>query len=302
MAFLRPCFSTKVYKYEAGVKTSVRVCSVKAAGGQAVNYKLIRTCLTNINIIMKLIIFSFPPHYKISQYCKQFALKNLPDVTEVVYIWDDFSADNETLLEQLRDKNKVILFSDFKNVSKEPNGWLRQQFVKLQLHQYFDDDHYLILDGDTIIRNRYVFDNQKPTVFMSKEYYKPYFYFIKKCLGLRKNNNFSFVTPLFYFEKDVLKSLEEFSIKKNKCDVVEFYLQNKWKDYNPTPPFSEFEIYGTFATQVLNKQYNLREADFRFTSNLSKDLKSTNKNLMLIGRDDSVSDNDWKYLSYYEKQ
>lgn len=251
---------------------------------------------------MKLIIFTYPLHYKISQYCKEFALKNLPDVTEVIYAWDDLFIDDKALLDQLKDKNKVILFSDFKNVSKETNGWLRQQFVKLQLHHYFDDEHYLILDGDTIIRNRYVFDNQKPIVFMSKEYYKPYFYFIKKCLGLRKNNNFSFVTPLLYVERDVLHSLEEFSIKKNKCDVIEFYLRHEWKDYKPTAPFSEFEIYGTFATQILNKQYDLRVADFLFTSNLSKDLKTTNKNLMLLGNELSLSDNDWKCLSLYEKR
>lgn len=245
---------------------------------------------------MKLIIFSYPPHFRISQYCKKFALKNLPDVTEVIYAWDDFYHPQGDYLAELRKTENVILFSEFKNVSTEPSGWLRQQFVKLQLHHKLKDEYFLILDGDTLIRNKYTFNVKTPLLFTSYRRYKPFFYFIKKCLKLKKKNDFSFVSPFFFFETDVLASLEQYSIKRHGCSVIEFYQNRKWGEYRPTPPFSEFEIYGTFATQILKKEYNyVKDNVFLITENLVDNFDTTSKNLVLHGPDSKITN--WDKLS-----
>lgn len=247
---------------------------------------------------MKLIIFSYPCHFRISQYCKHYALQNLPDVTEVIYAWDDiYWGDHQSLIDELEKTNKVIRYSEFKNVSKTKDGWLRQQFVKLQLHHYFRDDHYLILDGDTLIRNKYQVDLKKPTFFVDDAHYTPYFYFIKKCLGLKKRNNFSFISPFNFFEREVLESLENFSIQRNGCDVVKFYQKNKWKKYKSTPPFSECEIYGTFATQILKKEYNTTELDYIMMSDIKSDVNNTTKNLVLHGSDSVITEEEWNCIS-----
>ena len=248
---------------------------------------------------MKLIIFSYPAHFTISQYCKKFALKNLPDVTEVIYAWDDVFEHNQHLLTELKKTENVVLYSQFKNVSNEKNGWLRQQFVKLQLHHMFDDEHYLIIDGDTLLRNTYHFDIQKPTLFTNIHCYEPYFYFMDKCLGLKKKNTFSFISPLFLFEKTVLEQLETYCMKRNGCSIVEFYQKHKWLDYEPTAPFSEFEIYGTFATQILNKDYNYVDYRFVVTKNLLQEFSATDKNLVLQGDSSFITQKDWKRISRY---
>ena len=245
-------------------------------------------------------------HFNISRYCKLFALKNLPDVTEVIYAWDDLFPGGKEMLELLTKTEKVILYSEFKHVSKQYHGWENQQFVKLQLHHYFDDDRYFIVDGDTLLRTQYRFDFQKPTVFTMDEYYAPYFHFIRNCLGLEKQNIFSFISPFFLFEKEVLTALEAYSIERNGCGVIEFYQTNKWSDYKPVapfvPPFSECEIYGTFATQVLKKQYNFVEnTDFLSTDiTASKFLElfhTTTKNLVLHGTDYDITEKQWKKIS-----
>ncbi len=246
---------------------------------------------------MKLIIFSYPFHFRISQLCEHFARQHLPEISEVVYAWDDLAHPGhpgESILRSIG--KKIVRYSSFNGTVNEPVGWLRQQYVKLQLHHAFDDDAWIIIDGDAILRQTFITRSSGTlTWFGCHEHYIPYFNFIDDCLGLKKRNNFSFISPLNAFEREVLVQLEQFSLERNGIGVVDFYLSNKKHvDVNIVPPFSEFEIYGTFATQVMGRDYEPVLNHFSEGQDFSHVLLNTSRSVVLQGSDDQVAEEAWK--------
>jgi len=232
---------------------------------------------------MKLIIFSYPLHYRLSLIAEQFARKYLPEVTEVIFAWDDLAPDPNNYKKVLQRTRNTILYSEFDHTTTEQQGWIRQQYVKLQLHHKFDDPCWLLLDGDVILREPLQFQS-KPTPFLvGSEYHTPYFIFIKHCLGLDKKNNLSFISPLNLFEREVLKSLEDYSIKRNGVGVVACYNNVKDQYKNMLQTLSEFEIYGTFATQILNRSYDYKYVSFISTDTILKSFLSADTSLVLHG-------------------
>lgn len=257
---------------------------------------------------MKLLIFSYPSHYYISQISAKYAIKNLEGINEIVFLWDDLAlnqTDDEInyFINSLENIYSccVIKYSVIPETINEPNGWLRQQYVKLNLHKIFEDDLWLLMDGDVIIRyplkvNDFV---EKNILLTTTEYYPEYFNFIKYALGLSKKNNFSFICPLFLFEKNVLEELEIFCLKRNGKNIIESfreYMISNIKDI-PVPPFSEFEIYGTFSTQILNKKFNYKTSNFIElfdTSKFKDQLELGKRNIILKGTDEDLINFDFK--------
>jgi hypothetical protein len=198
---------------------------------------------------MKAFIVSYPAHTKLAKVCEHYLKSNVVGVTEVVHLWDDFHG-----MSCPYEGATVVNFSEFKFTDRvRDNGWLRQQFVKLQLYQVTDDEGYYVIDGDTWIRNK--IDLQNNRMIVSPEYYPPYFEFINHALGLKKQVEYSFISPLLFFEREVLVELEKFSLTRNGLGVMQTYINylNETKD---STTFSEGEIYGTFATQVLKREYD----------------------------------------------
>lgn len=138
------------------------------------------------------------------------------------------------------------------------------------------------------------------TWLTTQEYYVPYFDFIEQCLGLFKQNDFSFMCPLNCFERSVLTELENYSLSRNRCSIPEFYKQVRQDYYQRYPnmclPFSEFEIYGTFATQVLNKKFQYRSSNFTVTHDVATALLTTNNSVVLKGYDSMIDDSAWSMI------
>jgi hypothetical protein len=245
---------------------------------------------------MNLLIFSYPEHFYISQLSAQAALKNLHGISKLTFLWDDIAFNHSNVRTNLyinRYKDKfdcdVVKFSQFPETTNESNGWLRQQYVKLQLHKIFSESSWVLLDGDTIINNKMFLD--KETLFVTNEYYPPYFKFIEHCLNLKKQNDYSFICPLFVFEKEVLVELENYCKNLNNTDLIRSFKDYQY-DKGSVPPFSEFEIYGTFATQVLKKSYKTVESNFTEFLDITeflKELKSQKNNIILKGTDQDIT-------------
>jgi hypothetical protein len=243
---------------------------------------------------MKLFILSFPHHAKLSKLCAKFAINNVLGVTEIVYLWDDFHLTGQQ--HPYGTGANVINYSYFKHTNLATSGWIRQQFVKLQLHLLTTDEDFYILDGDTLVRNP--IDLRPNRMLTFTEHHYPYFEFIDKALRLQKKNDFSFISPLVRFEREVLVELENYSNAINGCDLFETFLQC---NYDPsTLPISECEIYGTFATQILGKTFEFISSPFTECSlakpngNDFEELYfTTNCDLVLSGSEYFLSDYFW---------
>lgn len=243
---------------------------------------------------MKVFIITYPEHARLSQLSAFFARKNLLGVSEVIYIWDDFHPAGK---DHPFKSEKVVNFSFFKYTDTAPNGWFRQQFVKLQLHHLTSDEQFYVLDGDTLVRNP--IDLRPNKMIKAYEYHKPYFDFIEEKLGLQKTNDFSFISPLLRFDRDVLVKLEDYA----GTSIPELFLQYA-TNVEPYLNFSEAEIYGTFATQYLNKQYEyvpytFNECDqFKRGGYTFEELYfSTNLDLVWTGSEKLLSDYFWEQVT-----
>lgn len=241
---------------------------------------------------MKLFVLSYPDHEQLSKLSVSFARKNLQGVSEIIYLWDDFHTQGS--VNSFNDET-VVNYSSFKYTDLTDSGWIRQQFVKLQLHSLTTDKDFYILDGDTIIRNP--IDLRPNKMIIQPEYYEPYFKFINDSLHLKKMNDFSFISPIVIFESEVLAALEDYSKKINGCDLIEFFIRNNYE--SSVLPISECEIYGTFATQVLGKEYEFIPIPYiectPYNGNDFEELYfSTNENLVYSGSEYNLSERFWK--------
>jgi hypothetical protein len=152
------------------------------------------------------------------------------------------------------------------------------------------DECWILLDGDTVLRNKKQFVKDGAVVVYGDpyEYFEPYFIFIKYSLGLEKNNLPSFMSPYWLCERQVLEAIEYESIKRNNTDIV-----SAWKHYYRHLPnssyqsLSEVELYGVFATQVLNKNFEFAPQNLKccLTSEFLEHW-NTSQDLCLGGPDD----------------
>lgn len=246
---------------------------------------------------MKLFVISCDYHRQISQLSAYLALKNIPGITELIFLWDDFLTNSPPRLHN----KQVINFSTFQSTANIADGWIRQQIVKLQLHHLTDDEKFYVLDGDTLIRNTI---DLRPNKILSSPGigYPPYFDFIRHVLKLEKNNDFSFISPLLLLEKEVLQKLEEYCVALNGCCIANSWL--KYVTEETSKHLSEGEIYGTFATQVLQKHYTPIVSSFScvFSQNETgpriEDLFfTTNNDIVLFGTDTLIDHKFWRNIN-----
>lgn len=216
---------------------------------------------------MKLIIFSYPLHFNIMQLAYRNAINVIDDIDEVVVVWDDLfekDCNKNIVTEQILKvipANKIIFHSDIDLCLDEQLGWLRQQYIKLNLHSIFDGNNWVILDSDVILRQKKTFVNNNKLVIYNdpNDYYQPYFDFIKYVFDIDKNNSPSYMTHYALFEREVLEHINLWCTTKHGKNIVmlfkEFYRPLKNSTYKEpmTPPLSEFEIYGLFCERVLKK-------------------------------------------------
>ena len=131
--------------------------------------------------------------------------------------------------------------------SKTKVGWYIQQFLKFSaLEEISDDKVALIWDADTIPLKKLTFEkNNKIAFYKGYEFYKAYFDHISILLGLKKNNNFSYIAQCMPVKgkwfKELIKSIEN----KNHKNWVDAII--KTINFEELNAFSEYEMIGTFV-------------------------------------------------------
>lgn len=208
---------------------------------------------------MTLVLFAYPQHFRIMQLAYKHALQAFENVDQVVVVWDDLfpsSVDYVSQIKILIPNCRIIYTSDLEYCCDEKDGWLRQQYIKLNLHKFLPDRHWIVLDADTVLRNsRPMFENNTVVIYGDPwEHYKPYFDFIKHALDLDKQDTPSFMSPYWLCEREVLEAIEADCQARHGCDIV-----SVWKRYQqqhqPGRALSEVELYGLFAVQRMNKKF-----------------------------------------------
>jgi len=241
---------------------------------------------------MRVFIFSYPLHYHISQLAARSAFFFIPNIDAVTFVWDDLGfkrLSNLNLgkrLQQTLPGSDLIKTSQLDYCQDESNGWLRQQYVKLNLHRYTDEP-CIVLDGDTVLRNPTTFTDLSGDVLIHGdpwEHYEPYFDFIRHALNLEKESTPSFMSPYWLCDPSVLRNLELDIQQCHGDTLVNVFKKYHSIDHNRT--LSEVELYGLYAQSI---GYPMQWVERNLKCCLAREFvtlwSSTNDNLCLGGRD-----------------
>jgi hypothetical protein len=189
----------------------------------------------------------------------------------------------------------VIKHSEFDACLLEPNGWVRQQYMKLNIHHLLNDSEWLMLDGDTVLRNSHqVRDIQGHPVFRNEpgSHYQLAVDFTDYLLGVVSKPGDSFMTSHWLAERLVLESLDRYILEKHHCNLIsvfqDFYNKRKTNQHMFMPPLNEVEIYGQYATKILNHNIVQKPTEIKccgYTEFLQKWITNPTQDLVLNGRD-----------------
>ena len=243
---------------------------------------------------MTLVIFGYVNHFHVMQLACRHALTAFDDISKVIVVWDDYQTPSVMHLDVCLSKTldcEVVTTSSLAFID-EPVGWLRQQFVKLNMHKIIPDSEFILLDGDCIVRKHTPMRNHDGVLinyYPPFENFEPYFDTIEKFLGLRRKDRQSFMSPYWLCERDVLVALENYAPNL----IPDF--QQSWRKAMRWPiPFSECETYGLFATQILGQTFDHQNWNCLEVSadKFVDAYNNTNENLVLIGSD-SMPESFW---------
>jgi hypothetical protein len=187
----------------------------------------------------------------------------------------------------IQDFNNYILKKNIiiNNFSQLRLKWYFQQFIKLAaLEKMKNEDIFLLWDADTVpLRNLNFFYEDKLLFYKSGEYTKTYFEFIEIFLGLKKNNNFSFIAQCFSCKGKWSKSFFLTIEKKWKKNWKHALIDNI--NFNEFCGFSEYETLGAFIY-----------------SKYKREIKVLDNKWMRFGRKLIASENNLKYFSFFFKR
>ncbi|MGI5172156.1 hypothetical protein H0R92_00950 [Treponema sp. OMZ 840] len=176
----------------------------------------------------------------------------------------------------LIDEDSILPGLSFKTTQKlmekaglpvERTGWYFQQFLKLGWALKDEDSPwYLSWDSDTIpVRPVSFFSDTGKPLFIKKTEFNPaYFETIEKTLGLKKNNDFSFIAEAMLFNKDFVKSMINTIENNSAVQGNVFYEKILYAAAQSSfvqSAFSEFETYGTYVSACFPGSYEFKSSN-----------------------------------------
>lgn len=216
------------------------------------------------------------------------AYEHIDNIDELIISFDDgysfFSDNNSDIaahypvmsdlvprIKKLYPHARVFAASDFEYTHDEVLGWLRQQYLILNMHNIIDGDEWVVMGGDVILKNKKVFKEDDSVIMYTDDfdYYPPYFHFINHATGIVKDKQPSYMCHFYLQQREVLQGLEDFLIAKHGLPLVPLFKQfhrpllETIYAYPKVPPLADNELYGLFATEILKKniltpKYNLQ--------------------------------------------
>lgn len=136
------------------------------------------------------------------------------------------------------------------------SGWMLQQLIKLNGDKISGNEHFLVLDADTIFAKPVVFKvDEKVILNCSDECHRPYYAMIHRLLDGIRISPFSFVAHHMLMEKSKLRLLKAEVESKSGMKWHEAIL--KYVDRNEVSSFSEYETYGNFCSNRFPNQVHV---------------------------------------------
>jgi hypothetical protein len=126
------------------------------------------------------------------------------------------------------------------------SGWLFQQILKLASDAVVGASCYLIVDSDTVLVRRQVFEvGGLPVLLHSDEHHPPYFRTCERILGWPSASEPSCVAHAMLVDVSRLAALKSHIERRFDCRWFEAILRNV--DFAVASGFSEFELYGQWC-------------------------------------------------------
>jgi hypothetical protein len=161
------------------------------------------------------------------------------------------------------DENTVLPITkrhiDYKSKSWDRSGWLFQQLLKWSGDRICSEDHYLVIDADTVFIQPHKFYSKRNIVFYCrKNKVKEYFITYRKLMGTEAAAPHSFVTHYMLFEKSKVHELKRLIEKRHRTDWYKAIIQSINKKKSTT--FSEYETYGNYMYSRYPRNIIMKDA------------------------------------------
>ena len=147
--------------------------------------------------------------------------------------------------------------------SKTKVSWYIQQFLKFSALEEISDDKFgLIWDADTIPLKKLTFEkNNKIAFYKGYEFHKPYFDHINNLLGLKKNNNFSYIAQCMPVKgkwfKELIKLIEIKNHKNWQNAIIETI------NFEELSAFGDYEVIGTFVEKNFSNEIEILDNNWQ---------------------------------------
>lgn len=254
-----------------------------------------------------LVVITYPYHYHITQLAvinavKQLGPKNIYILHDTIPNsqrgWGDLGQHIRADLRSHGINAMTIPFEAIESTKTQERGWIRQQYVKLNLHKILDGPAWTVLDGDAILKSLLY-----PTVacYINPHDVLPdtHRFFTNYALDLGFNDvlfegkpvSFSAI-PFRSIKRDTLEQLEKHIHNLHGKTIEQLYdsftLHNKTRYLE----LSEFELLSHFEYQILRKEANLIPIKARFvpTDSFIDHWRSDLDLLVLAGKDNLPRD------------
>jgi len=155
------------------------------------------------------------------------------------------------------------------------SGWLLQQFIKLLGSNIATTPFYFVIDADTVLVRRQIFEENEKTIFLvSDEFHQPYYQIYNRLLGQEASCLVSFVSHMMCFNSERMEELRT-CIEKH-TGLIWWQAVIQMLDGSQSSGFSEYELYGhwmlTNYPDEIKREYFMNKA-------ISREKKCSNTDL-----------------------
>ena len=181
------------------------------------------------------------------KYCVKYVCKNL--------IFDEIHI---ILSEKEEYKEKSILYNFYKSIyyHKETDvlkidkdqikfrpNWIYQMFLKM-FQNVTKNENFLVIESDAIVNSKLNFLENNKTIFhlgidQNDEHY---YNFNKQMLNIGREYNYSFISELMMYNKNVVRDM----ILKSNCLNVQEFIQKSYNIISKECYPADYELYGNF--------------------------------------------------------
>ena len=228
---------------------------------------------------LPLIVFTYSEHFHITKLAIKQAKEHLSP-SEIIILYDDLQDHRWVRLgDELRNDLLVeygigvscIPHSAVEITQTQNNGWIRQQYVKLNLHKILPHQSWIVLDGDSIILNKidpskYCYINPAAGHPEATRFFCDYALDLDHQTIQFEGMSISFsAVPIKHITRKTLIGIEKrvaelhgtsidkvfdsFTLKKNRSRYVEF---------------SEFDLIGFYENIISNESLPLSGIGIKF--------------------------------------